>query len=237
MIRTLTMSSKIPVSVNPDLRSFRAALPLLVAVALLSGCAGWPGRSVTVGAVPDDYRTNHPIIIAEKERTVDLPIATGDRKLTVSMRETIRGAAQNYRSGASGAIRIMVPVGSSNAGAASVLSTQVADVLRKEGVPGDRILSSPYQVSSPDDAAPIRIAFMAIAASTGECGRWPEDMLANTSENKHWANFGCASQNNLAAQIANPGDLIAPRGMTPIDAERRSTVIDTYRTSGAGLGN
>ncbi|MCE6078225.1 pilus assembly protein CpaD, partial [Agrobacterium vitis] len=24
-------------------------------------------------------------------------------------------------------------------------------------------------------------------------------------------------------------DLIAPRGMTPIDAERRSTVIDNYR--------
>jgi len=230
------MSSKISVPVNPDPRLLRAvAAPLLVAVSLLSGCAGWPGHSVTVGAVPDDYRTNHPIIVAEQERTVDLPVASGDRKLTISMRETVRGAAQNYRSSASGAIRIMVPVGSVNAGAASVLSTQVADVLRDEGVPRDRIVSSPYQVSSPEDAAPIRITFMAVTASTGECGRWPEDMLANNTENKHWANFGCATQNNLAAQIANPGDLIAPRGMTPIDAERRSTVIETYRTSGAAL--
>ena len=232
------MSSKITVPVNPDLRTFRtAAAPLLVAASLLSGCAGWPGHSVTVGAVPDDYRTNHPIIVAEKERTVDLPVASGDRRLSISMRETVRGAAQSYNSNASGAIRIMVPVGSVNAGAASVLSTQVADVLRKEGVPGDRILSSPYQVSSPEDAAPIRIAFMAVTASTGECGRWPEDMLANTTENKHWANFGCASQNNLAAQIANPGDLIAPRGMTPIDPERRSTVIEAYRKNGAIAGN
>ncbi|MBU2487688.1 MAG: pilus assembly protein CpaD, partial [Alphaproteobacteria bacterium] len=39
------------------------------------------------------------------------------------------------------------------------------------------------------------------------------------------------------AQIANPGDLIAPRGMTPIDAERRSTVIEAYRTNGAIAGN
>ncbi|MCZ4289369.1 CpaD family pilus assembly protein [Hoeflea alexandrii] len=232
------MSSKISVPVNPDLRSLRAvAAPLLVAASLLSGCAGWPGHSVTVGAVPDDYRTNHPIIVAEKERTVDLPVASGDRRLSISMRETVRGAAQSYNSSASGAIRIMVPVGSVNAGAASVLSTQVADVLRKEGVPGDRILSSPYHVSSPEDAAPIRIAFMAVTASTGECGRWPEDMLANTTENKHYANFGCASQNNLAAQIANPGDLIAPRGMTPIDAERRSTVIEAYRKNGAIAGN
>tara|TARA_R110002020_G_scaffold285595_2_gene501130 strand:- start:12157 stop:12858 length:702 start_codon:yes stop_codon:yes gene_type:complete len=230
------MSSKIPVPANPDLYPFRAAIaPLLIAVSLLSGCAGWPGRSVTVGAVPDDYRTNHPIIVAEKERTVDLPVSTGDRKLTISMRETVRGAANNYRSSASGVIRIMVPVGSANAGAASVLSSQVADVLRKEGIPGDRILSSPYHVSSPNDAAPIRIAFMAITASTNECGRWPEDVLANSTENKHYANFGCATQNNLAAQIANPGDLIAPRGMTSIDAERRSAVIETYRASGAGL--
>ena len=230
------MSCKIPVSANPDRRQQRAAVvPLMLVASLLSGCAGLPGRSVTVGAVPDDYRTNHPIIVAEKERTVDLAVASGDRKLTTSMRETVRGAAINYRGTASGAIRIMVPVGSANAGAASVLASQVADVLRKEGVPGDRILSSPYHVSSPDDAAPIRIAFMAITASTGECGRWPEDILGDTTENKHYANFGCASQSNLAAQIANPGDLIAPRGMTPIDAERRSAVIETYRTGGAGL--
>ena len=43
------------------------------AVALLAaGCA--KRDSITVGAVPDDYRTNHPIIIAEKEETLDLPV-------------------------------------------------------------------------------------------------------------------------------------------------------------------
>ena len=231
------MSCKTPVPANPDRRPrWTAVAPMMIAASLLSGCAGWQGRSVTVGAVPDDYRTNHPIIVSEEERTVDIPVATGDRKLTTSTRETVRGAANTYRSNASGVIRIMVPVGSANAGAASVLAGQVGDVLRKEGIPGDRILSSPYQVSSPDDAAPIRIAFMAITASTGECGRWPEDMLANSGDNKHYANFGCATQNNLAAQIANPGDLVAPRGMTPIDAERRSTAIESYRTNGADLG-
>ncbi|MBC7281731.1 CpaD family pilus assembly lipoprotein [Hoeflea sp.] len=232
------MSSKIPVSPNPDLRRLTAAVvPLLIAVSLLSGCAGWPGRSITVGAIPDDYRTNHPIIVAEKEHTVDLPVSTGDRNLPIAMRETVRGAAHHYRSSASGIIRVMVPVGSANAGAASVLAGQVADVLRKEGIPGERILSSPYHVSSPNDAAPIRIAFMAITASTGECGRWPEDMFANSTDNKHYANFGCATQNNLAAQIANPGDLIAPRGMTSIDAERRAAVIESYRENGAAPGN
>lgn len=232
------MTSKITVSALPDPRSAgRSALPLLIAATLLSGCAGWGGQSVVVGAVPDDYRTNHPIIVAEKERTVDIPVATGDRKLTVSMREIVRGAANDYKASASGAIRIMVPSGSANAGAASVISTEIAGLLVDQGVPRGRILSSPYQVTSAEDAAPIRIAFLAITASTGKCGRWPEDLVGNTSENKHWANFGCANQSNLAAQIANPGDLIAPRGMSAIDAERRSVVIESYRQDGASAGN
>ncbi|HEY2743800.1 MAG TPA: CpaD family pilus assembly lipoprotein [Polyangia bacterium] len=33
----------------------------------------------------------------------------------------------------------------------------------------------------------------------------------------------------MAAQIANPRDLIAPRDMTPADATRRSVVLDKYR--------
>ena len=49
------------------------------------------------------------------------------------------------------------------------------------------------------------------------------------NQNKNYENFGCASQQNLAAQIANPSDLVGPRGMSPIDAANRATVIQTYR--------
>lgn len=210
------------------------AISLGLVALLLSGCAN-RGHSVTVGAIPDDYRTNHPIIVAEKERVFDIPVASGDRKLTISMRETVRGVANEYRSLASGTVRIMAPSGSANAGAASLMVREVADVLREEGVPGNRIISTLYQASSVNDAAPIRISFLAITASTSECGKWSEDMLASGDENRNYGNFGCASQSNIAAQIANPADLLGPRGMTPIDASRRSNVIDSYRDKGAAL--
>lgn len=236
-MRTKFLATQTPGQPRADHRSCSmaaVAVSLGLAALLLSGCAG-RGHSVTVGAIPDDYRTNHPIIVAEKERVFDIPVASGDRKLTISMRETVRGVANEYRSSASGTVRIMAPSGSANAGAASLLVRDVAKVLRSEGVPGNRIISTLYQAGSVDDAAPIRITFLAITASTNECGKWSEDMLANSEENRHYGNFGCASQNNLAAQIANPGDLVAPRGMTPIDATRRSNVIDAYRTNGSGL--
>ena len=53
--------------------------------------------------------------------------------------------------------------------------------------------------------------------------------MTDTSENKNYFNFGCASQQNLAAQIADPRDLLSPRGVDSIDAGRRTTVLDNYR--------
>ncbi len=100
-------------------------------------------------------------------------------------------------------------------------------------------LAKAYQAGGADISAPIRVSFTAVKAHTDRCGRWPDD-LTDTSENKHYADFGCSYQNNLAAQVANPADLIGPRKQTPIDAENRSGVIDLYRrrgVSGEFLGN
>lgn len=213
--------------------AFRKSAPaiLIAATALLmTGCAA---RTTTTGSIPDDYRTRHPITVSEQERAVDIPVATGDRQLTVSMREIIRGIAQDYKANSSGAVRIMSPMGSPNSAAASMLATEVRSVLAKEGVPDHRIIASPYQAAPEGDAAPIRVSFLAITAATGPCGNWPEDLVINTHENENWQNFGCSNQANLAAQIANPADLLAPRGMSPIDADRRSAAIEQYRSDGA----
>ena len=95
-------------------------------------------------------------------------------------------------------------------------------------MPKARIVVSSYGAQSLDESAPIRVSFVAMKAQTDKCGRWPAD-IAETSENKHYANFGCSYQNNLAAQVADPADLIGPRKQTTIDAEKRSLVIDEYR--------
>jgi pilus assembly protein CpaD len=199
----------------------------------LAACANV--HHIEVGATPDDYRTNHPIIVAEREQTMDVPVASGDRQLTIGARSAVRGYASRYRDSASGAVRILTPHGSLNSSAASIVAQEIRAELVAQGVPNGYIIVTPYQAGSTGDSAPIRLSYFATDAFTGECGRWPEDILANGNENKHYFNFGCATQNNLAAQIADPMDLIAPRGATPIDAERRGNAIADYQTDGAGL--
>lgn len=206
------------------------AATLLLSVAVLSGC-GNRDRSMT-NSIPDDYRARHPIVLTESEQTMDIPIATGDRTLTISVRDNIRGFAGDHAAKSRGAIQIMLPRGSANAATAHRLSKEIRATLIGAGVRRDQVIVTSYDAAGYGASAPVRLAFFAITAKAGPCGEWPEDLVTNTMENRNYHNFGCSSQSNLAAQVANPMDLIQPRGMTPIDAEQRYNVIQDYREFG-----
>lgn len=202
----------------------------LVALLSLSSCGGMGKDSMSTGSIPDDYRTRHPIVVTDVQHSLDLPVAQGSNRMTIGMSDTVTGFAQDYRNASTGSVQVMVPQGSANAAAAASVVRQVRSLLIAKGIPATKIIERPYQAQVEGDAAPIRLSYVATTAVAGPCGQWPEDLANDTSQNKNWENFGCASQANLAAQLANPSDLIAPRGMTPIDADRRTQVINNYRT-------
>ena len=207
--------------------SMRNAVVLVaLSAALLAGCAN--RDSIQVGSIPDDYRTNHPIVVGERERTIDLPVAASAHKVSREQAQVLAGFMDDYDPRSGAAVRILVPYGSANAAAASAVAAQMVDVIVRQGVPLSRILVNAYDAGAPDVSAPIRVAYSAVTASVGKCGRWPKD-IAETSDNRHYANFGCAYQNNLAAQVANPYDLLGPRKMTEIDPENRASAIDAYK--------
>ncbi|QND49187.1 CpaD family pilus assembly lipoprotein [Rhizobium lusitanum] len=206
-----------------------AALAMIVMATAVSGCAGSKDGMAT-SAITDDYRQRHPIVLTDKEHRVDIPVSVSDRRLTSGMRDTVRGFVQDYRAHATGTVEIMTPRESANSPAASALRRQIRQELVASGIPSARIADNYYPAGGPSDAAPIRLRFIATTAVTNACGQWPADLADNAFDNQNYYNFGCATQNNLAAQVANPTDLIAPRAMTPIDADQRSKVIDNYRS-------
>jgi pilus assembly protein CpaD len=53
--------------------------------------------------------------------------------------------------------------------------------------------------------------------------------MPHTLDNRPYYNFGCSTQQNLAAMVENPEDLVQPRASTPAYAARRQTVIEKYR--------
>lgn len=206
-----------------------SAAALIAVAASLASCAGRPDRQTT-NSIPDDYRTRHPITLAEVQHNLDVPIGSGERRLNTGTRDLIRGFVQDYAALSSGTMQVATPTISANSGTAHALKAQVRKVLIDAGVKSSRIVMTAYDPADANASAPIKLSFVAVTAITGDCGQWPTDLFGpSISDNTNWENFGCASQQNLAAQIANPNDLVGPRGMTPIDAQRRAEVIRVYR--------
>ncbi|MEM9732174.1 MAG: CpaD family pilus assembly protein [Pseudomonadota bacterium] len=213
-----------------------AATVLLSSLMALTGCAGFSQSHFTVGSTSHEtYKTRHPIIIDEKEQVLDVPVASGSFDLPRATYSAIEGYANTFRRQASGTITIMVPSGSPNEAAARAVSHRIIGSIETAGVSRTRVRMARYDASQHGTSAPIRLSYRAVKASVTGCGKWDKDLVTDTSENENYHNFGCASQNNLAAQVANPADLLGPRGSTPIDSPRRNNVIDAYRARGGGL--
>jgi pilus assembly protein CpaD len=217
------------------MRKFKTLLntaPLLAATVLtavtLSGCAMFGQRdSIEVGSVPDDYRSRHPITLSEKQSQMMVPVGNGTRPLNYAEKQVIGGFLDRYRDQGNGAIQILIPAGAANSGAAGAMANEIASFAHSDGF-ADRIVMNQYSAPEGQDTPPIIVAFNSIKASAGPCGKWLENMQSN-AENKQYHNFGCAYQNNLAAQIANPLDLLGPRRSGPADSTDRANVITDYR--------
>lgn len=208
------------------LRMAATATPLALAL-LLSAC-GSVDRTTT-GSV-DDYRERHPIIISEAEHGIEIPVATGTRSLGMDTREVVRGFARARSSVEKGSIQVLYPQGAPNSPATLAVRNQIREDLKRGGIDQRYIVEGSYPAPG-GDAAPIRMSYVATTAMVASaCGEWPKNIAPNMA-NTQYHNFGCAYQNNLAAQIANPADLVGPRAMTPPDAEARANALERYRTT------
>lgn len=203
---------------------------IATAMLFLPGCGKWfdNRHHIEVGAIPDDYRTNHPISISEQEEHLDVVVGASDKGISIAQRQVIQGFVAQYKANGSGPVQIMLPSAGLNAAAAHRVQPDIVAALRRGGVSSGHIVTVSYSPPTSDGAHPVRIAYRALAASTTPCGKWPED-LANNPENKHYANFGCSYQNNMAAMIANPADLLGPRATTEVDPAKRGAVIGQYQ--------
>ena len=120
-----------------------AAASILAVSAALTSCAARPDR-VTTSSVPDDYRTRHPITLAEVQHSLDIPVGTGERKLTTPLRDLVRGFAQDYLALSSSTVSVALPASSVNAGAAHAVRSEVRQVLIDAGVKPNRIVMTTY---------------------------------------------------------------------------------------------
>jgi pilus assembly protein CpaD len=107
-------------------------------------------------------------------------------------------------------------------------------MLSQQGVPASALSVSKYPALDPELAAPIRLTFASLQAKVPHaCGQWPDDLgvthTSNWRSNEPSWNLGCATQATLAAQIADPIDLVRGRPEGKLDTTKRMKAIDKFR--------
>lgn len=203
--------------------SARFLAPLALALGL-AGCGGFNGATEAYDSPVD----NHPITVSADMQTLSVAAPRAKNGLTDDERRAVAAFAAAYKERGHGALTVSAPSGSANTASAMNMLVEVRDILTEKGIPADQIGYTPYRPSGGDGAPPLILSYKRYVATPSPCGDWSLD-YAKDPANGIPPNFGCATQNNLAAMIAEPADLVAPRTMTPSDVNRRATVFDKYR--------
>ncbi|MFN8831517.1 MAG: CpaD family pilus assembly protein [Labrys sp. (in: a-proteobacteria)] len=225
---TITPSPSMPSS-RPRLPRF-ALLAGVAAMLLALPACNTDKRIVSSDPAPD-YRKIHPIVLVQGEATLDLFVNGPSGTIGERQVEDLQSFIKEHHQVGQGPIAIAVPTGSPGAKKAAAA---IRSSLSRSGA---RSMMTAYTPAQPDAPAPIRLSFPKIEADVAtKCGRWPSDLAGNGGtlegfQNRSYENFGCASQGYLAAQVADPLDLVRPRPLGPGFGPRQADVVTRY---GAG---
>jgi pilus assembly protein CpaD len=203
------------------------ALAAALAASPLAGCGVDYASNDSVE--PGDYHQRHPIVLAEAPTTLDVyPVGGG---LDKQSRDNISAFAARYRALGVGRITILGPAGQPD-GNRRVLD-DIRRALASTGLRG-AVGVGVYPVADATRASPVRLIFQGLKADVPTpCGQWPSDIASGGSiegwKNDYYANFGCATQSVLAAQVADPRDLTQTRASDPPDVVMRMRAIGDVR--------
>lgn len=194
------------------------ASAIFAAALAVSGCASMSGDA----SAPMTPLSRYALQV---EPGLDrIALAVHDQGLSANQHAALRDLAARYGASGSGSVRIEAPAGDDPVAAEQAYAMRAA--LQSAGVPGERIQMAAY--AAPDPRAPVLAGFESLRAHIPDCSAERRD-LAGRFSNQSSGGFGCAITANMAAQIADPRDILGARPMTPADSGRAAVVFDHYR--------
>jgi pilus assembly protein CpaD len=203
-------------------RLWLAGLGLLA----LGACASEP-HSQKVAANPSPITPTERFPIEVKRAPLELKLGAHLDGLSPTQVEALRDFIVRWNDADRAPITVKAPSQGPDPSAVFRTATGARDWLIAQGVPPDQVRIVGYDAAA-DASAPVVVGFLRYEAKGPECGHdWGN--LANAYNNEVYDQFGCSITANIAAQVADPADLLHPRTETPPDAMRRQVVLDKYR--------
>ncbi|MEO1252379.1 MAG: CpaD family pilus assembly lipoprotein [Pseudomonadota bacterium] len=189
----------------------------------------------TAGCVTGFNGPEHALSVAETHpiavdsQIVTLTIDADDTTTDLSDMDKIRlrSFANAYMTNGHGPLTITAPSGFADRDGHEA-AADIRAALNEAGVPWDRIGGATYRTGG-DNGDDLILSYTHFVATPSACGDF-SGIAERDARNLRAPNFGCATQNNLAAVLADPHDLVAPAAVAPRDAMASSRGVAAYRT-------
>jgi pilus assembly protein CpaD len=212
---------------------FKSILTILLTGVALAGCQTLEENNPA--QFPSDPGERFPIEL--RKGVVELPVYPAlNNRLDPEVVREIVDFVRAYRQ--SGRTDITVSVPSEPDGRVSpVVGAQtkmILEVLARGGIDRRFVRGSSYLPSRPNAINPIRLTYGGLRAGVAnQCGLWPDDLGfasidANIDNLPYW-NQGCAVNSNIAAQLADPLDVVRPNRAEGPDVARGTAKIAKNR--------
>ena len=196
------------------MNALRILILAAAAVALTACASGAPREIPRASAAAETVR-------------VEMQVDPRDSGLTWAQLDLIATLASEYKARGHGPLVISYPQNAVNAAAAVDVIAAARTQFYEHGLDWRQIAGGAYEAGGLRNA-PVVFSFTRYRAEAPACpGGWRD--LTSSRGDDSWASFGCATATNLAAMIADPRDLSAPRTFDAPDAGRRQTVLERYR--------
>ncbi|MGH6992828.1 MAG: CpaD family pilus assembly protein [Caulobacteraceae bacterium] len=206
--------------------SNRTPFPAILALAASSAClvlCACAGGADPAG--PEALTPTEQFAIAVKGEPRELRLGVHAFGVSENQARALSAFALDWRNDEGGPVTIEAPLNGTDATAAWRTASDARQILLSAGLDPAMVRTTRY-APPPGEAGVVVVAYHRLVAEGPTCRAWT-DFTAEA--NRVNSNFGCAVTADIAAQIANPRDLLRPEPMTPPDAGRRQSVIDKYR--------
>ncbi len=174
-----------------------------------------------------DYRLNHPVTVEPRIAVLRVTAADGGMVSAEDRRHLAAFGTQFLHRG-TGLVDISVGAAGAADKAARAYAHHVAAVLLDGGL---KVRELRLQLIIDEPAIPPGTAllrFTTNVAQLPDCYDW-----ATGDRNAPFANFGCATQRNLGAMVADPRDLVEARPIEGRQGDRSDVVIDKLNQGAA----
>ena len=192
----------------------------LAAVTMLAACGSpFNGPEVALSIAEE-----HPIAVDSQTVTLTLK-ATPLGELTALDKARLKAFAHSYMNAGHGPLSMTTPGGAT--GASADMAAEARAYLYQTGLDVGALQDASYAAGA-SASGDVILSYVRYVATPSACGVW-NGVRERDYRNLRSPNFGCATQNNLAAMLADPRDLIAPADMASPDSAFRIRGVRAFR--------